>query len=33
MDIAKLVFPHDGHPTAFVNELIAGELKRRLQPE
>ncbi len=32
MDKARLQFPHDGHPTAFVNELIAGELKRRLQP-
>jgi hypothetical protein len=30
MDIAKLMFPHDGHPTALVSELIAGELKRRL---
>jgi hypothetical protein len=32
MDDARLALPHDGHPTAFVNELIAGELKRRLAP-
>jgi hypothetical protein len=32
IDISRLLFPHDGHPTAFVNELIAGELKRRLAP-
>jgi len=30
MDGARRVFPHDGHPTAAVNELIAGALKRRL---
>ncbi len=29
-DVAQLLIPHDGHPTAFSNELIAGELKRRL---
>ena len=29
---SRLSFPHDGHPSAFVNELIAGELKRRLKP-
>jgi hypothetical protein len=32
MENARLALPHDGHPTAFVNELIAGELKRRLAP-
>jgi hypothetical protein len=32
MEQGRLSFPHDGHPTAFVNELIAGELKRRLKP-
>jgi hypothetical protein len=32
IDTARLMFPHDGHPTAFVDELIAGELKRRLAP-
>jgi hypothetical protein len=31
-DVAKLLFPHDGHPNAFSNQLIAGELKRRLMP-
>jgi len=30
MEQSRLSFPHDGHPTAFVNELVAGELKRRL---
>lgn len=28
--VARLLIPHDGHPTAFANELIALELKRRL---
>lgn len=28
----KLLIPHDGHPTAYTNELIAGELKKRLRP-
>jgi hypothetical protein len=32
MEISRLLIPHDGHPTAFTNELIAGELKRRLAP-
>ena len=26
----KILIPHDGHPTRFTNELIAGELKKRL---
>jgi len=26
----KLLIPHDGHPMRFTNELIAGELKKRL---
>jgi len=30
METSRILIPHDGHPTAFVNELIAGELKRRL---
>lgn len=29
-DVSKLLIPHDGHPNAFSNELIAGELKKRL---
>lgn len=29
-DMAVVLIPHDGHPSAFTNELIAGELKRRL---
>ncbi len=28
--IDKLLIPHDGHPKAFTNELIAAELKKRL---
>jgi hypothetical protein len=28
----RLMLPYDGHPTALVNELIAGELKQRLRP-
>lgn len=28
--LAELQFPHDGHPTALTDELIAAELKRRL---
>jgi hypothetical protein len=28
--IPRLLIPHDGHPSAFTNQLIAGELKRRL---
>ncbi len=31
IDVNRLVLPHDGHPTAFVNELLAGGLKRRLK--
>ena len=31
-DISRLLFPHDGHPNAFTNQLIAAELKRRLIP-
>jgi hypothetical protein len=30
MPIPKLLIPHDGHPSAFSNRLIAEELKRRL---
>ena len=30
-DVSKLLIPHDGHPNAFSNELIAGELKKRLR--
>ncbi len=30
IDMNRLVLPHDGHPTAFVNQLLAGGLKRRL---
>jgi hypothetical protein len=29
-DVSKILIPHDGHPNAFSNELIAGELKKRL---
>ena len=32
MDTARLIFPHDGHPTAFVNGLIANGLTQRLKP-
>jgi hypothetical protein len=28
--VDKLLIPHDGHPTAFTNGLIAAELKKRL---
>jgi hypothetical protein len=28
--IDKILIPHDGHPTRYTNELIAGELKKRL---
>lgn len=28
--LTKLQFPHDGHPTALTDELVAAELKRRL---
>jgi len=28
--VEKIMFPHDGHPTAFTDGLIAAELKRRL---
>lgn len=30
IDMSLLLIPHDGHPTAYTYELIAGELKRRL---
>lgn len=30
-DVSKILIPHDGHPNAFSNELIAGELKKRLK--
>ena len=28
--VSRLLIPHDGHPSAFTNQLLAGELKRRL---
>ena len=28
----KLMIPHDGHPTAFQNGMVADELKKRLRP-
>lgn len=28
--VEKLLIPHDGHPTAYTNRLIAGELRKRL---
>ena len=31
IDVSLLLIPHDGHPTAYTYELIAGELKRRLR--
>ena len=31
IDVALLLMPHDGPPTAYTYELIAGELKRRLR--
>jgi len=30
-DVAKLMIPHDGHPSAFTTELIATALKKLLQ--
>jgi len=30
-DVAKLMIPHDGHPSAFTSELIAAALKKLLQ--
>lgn len=30
IDMSLLLIPHDGHPTAYTYELIAAELKRRL---
>jgi hypothetical protein len=30
IDVSRLLIPHDGHPTAYTYELIAAELKRRL---
>ena len=30
--IDQLLIPHDGHPTAFQNGLVADELKKRLRP-
>jgi hypothetical protein len=29
-DNSRLLIPHDGHPTALADRLIAAELKRRL---
>lgn len=31
IDMSLLLIPHDGHPTAYTYELIAGELTRRLK--
>ncbi len=31
-DASRLLFPHDGHPNALSNQLIAAELRRRLIP-
>lgn len=31
IDVSRLLIPHDGHPTAYTYELIAGELTRRLK--
>jgi hypothetical protein len=31
INLSLLLIPHDGHPTAYTYELIAGELKRRLK--
>ncbi|MGQ0582366.1 MAG: hypothetical protein ACT4O6_10550 [Reyranella sp.] len=31
INVSLLLIPHDGHPTAYTYELIAGELKRRLK--
>jgi hypothetical protein len=30
IDMSRLLIPHDGHPTAYTYELIAGALKQRL---
>ena len=30
VSVSRLLIPHDGHPTGYTNDLIAGELKRRL---
>lgn len=31
INVSRLLIPHDGHPTAYTYELIAGELTRRLK--
>jgi hypothetical protein len=33
MPTTKVLIPHDGHPTAYANGLIAAELKRRLMSQ
>ena len=33
MPVGKVLIPHDGHPSAFTNGLIAAELKRRLMSQ
>ena len=33
IDPNLVTIPHDGHPSAFTDRLIAGELKRRLHPQ
>jgi hypothetical protein len=33
MPIPKVLIPHDGHPSAYTNGLIAAELKRRLMSQ
>ena len=30
MPVSRLLIPYDGHPSAFTNQLLADELKRRL---
>ena len=30
LDLSQILIPHDGHPTALTNQLVAEELKRRL---
>ena len=30
MEAAKIMIPHDGHPNAFTNEMVAGAVSRKL---
>jgi hypothetical protein len=32
LDASQISIPHDGHPTAYINQLVAGELKWRQLP-